>query len=174
MILLQTSFGWGKKNDHTYSGKIDMEGLFSKNSEGLRMADFTIKPSNILVSDTLWQFESSKIHFDSTRIDVSNFNLHHKDEFFRINGKLTDNQTDKMNIEAQNINLGFFDLVSKQKIGIEGSLDGTTEIADINNSFFSTATWLSGISISIKTILATLNLTIFGMREKSGCIPPSS
>jgi hypothetical protein len=133
---LQTSFDWGTKNDHTYSGKIDMEGLFSKNVDGLRMADFTIKPSNILVSDTLWHFESSKVHFDSTRIDVSNFNLHHKDEFFRIDGKLTDNQSDKLKIEAHNINLGFFDLISKQKIGIEGLLGGITEIADIHNSMF--------------------------------------
>ena len=113
-----------------------MEGLFSINGDGHRMSDFSIQPSGFLVADTLWQFERSKIHIDSSSVVVSNFNLHHGDEFFRINGKLTDNQTDKLKIEVKNINLGFFDLISKQKIGIEGSLSGETEISDIKNSLF--------------------------------------
>ncbi len=133
---LLTTFSWGTKADHNYSGKIDMEGLFSKSSDGLRMADFNIKPSNFLVADTLWQFENSRVHIDSTRIVVNNFNLHHAEEFFRINGKLTDNQDDKLSIEASKINLGFFDQISKQKIGIEGVLSGKTEISSISNSFF--------------------------------------
>ena len=133
---LLTSFAWGKNNEKNYSGKIDMEGLFSKNSDGLRMADFTIKPSEITVHDTLWQFEKSKIHIDSTKIFVDKFNLHHGNGFFRINGQLTNSQSDKLKIEVSNINLGFFDLISKQEIGIEGLLSGETEIADINNSFF--------------------------------------
>jgi hypothetical protein len=133
---LLTSFAWGKKSERNYSGKIDMEGLFSKNNEGLRMADFTIKPSDIIVHDTLWQFEKSKIHFDSTKIVVDNFNLHHENGFFRIHGQLSDSQADKLKIEVNKINLGFFDLISKQQIGIEGLLSGETEIADINNSFF--------------------------------------
>lgn len=133
---LQTSFSWGEKFDKKYSGRIDMEGLFSKNKDGLRMADFSIMPSNFLVSDTLWQFDRSRIHLDSTKLVVNNFNLHHGEEYFRVNGILSDNQSDKLKIEVGKINLGFFDLVSKQKIGIEGSLSGETELADIKKSFF--------------------------------------
>ena len=133
---LQTSFAWSNNKEMTYSGKIDMEGHFAKNSLGLRYADYMIKPSNILVSDTLWQFEKSSLHFDSTKIVVDNFNLHHRDEFFRIHGSLSDSQTDKLKIEVGNINLGFFDLISRQETGIEGFLSGETEIADINKSFF--------------------------------------
>ncbi|MEI7424207.1 MAG: translocation/assembly module TamB domain-containing protein [Prolixibacteraceae bacterium] len=133
---LQTSFAWGKYKEKKYSGKIDMEGHFSKNNEGLRIADYIIKPSNILVADTLWQFEKSSLHFDSTKIVVDNFNLHHGDEYFRVHGQLSDSQSDKLKIEVGNINLGFFDLVSKQETGIEGALSGEAEIADINKSFF--------------------------------------
>ena len=133
---LQTSFAWGNNDEQNYSGKIDMEGHFSKNNDGLRYADYIIKPSNILVSDTLWQFEKSSLHFDTTRIVVENFNLHHGDEFFRIHGQLSGNQSDKLKIEVGNINLGFFDLVSRQETGVEGVLSGETEIADINKSFF--------------------------------------
>jgi hypothetical protein len=133
---LITTLGWGNTKDKKYSGKIDMEGLFSKTAEGLRMADFSIQPSNIVVADTLWQFDNSRIHVDSTKIVVDNFNLRHKEEFFKIHGQLSDNIADKLKIEVSKINLGFFDLLSKQKIGIEGLLSGETEIADINNSFF--------------------------------------
>ena len=133
---LRTSFSWGGSKQMKYSGKIDLEGLFSVNNEGLRMADFSIKPSNILVSDTLWQFENSRIHFDSTKIVVDNFNIHHGEGYFRINGQLSDSQSDKLKIEVGKLNLGFFDLISKQQTGIEGTLNGVTEIADLNNSFF--------------------------------------
>lgn len=133
---LQTAFSWGKKTSHTYSGKIDVEGYFSKNESGLRMADFRIKPSNFIVADTLWQFEPSQIHVDSTTVAIQNFNLHHKDEYFRINGKLTENPEDRLKIEAHQINLGFFDLISKQEIGIEGDLGGMTEISAYKDHFF--------------------------------------
>ncbi len=133
---LQTSFAWGNSDKKTYSGKVDVEGHFSRNSDGMGMADYLLKPSNILVADTLWQFDSSKIHVDSTKIVVDNFNLHHGEEYFQIHGLLSDNPADKLKIELSKINLGFFDLVSKQETGIEGALSGSTEIADINNSFF--------------------------------------
>jgi hypothetical protein len=133
---LLTTFAWGTANKHNFSGKIDIDGIFSKSPQGLRMVDFFIKPSEFLVSDTLWQFDNSKIHIDSTLVSVNNFKLQHGSEFFRINGQLSENPSDKLKIEANGINLGFLDLISKQKIGIEGSLSGTTEIADIENSFF--------------------------------------
>ena len=59
---LLTIFTWGANNNRKFSGKIDMEGIFSKTLEGMRMADFSIQPSNFLVADTLWQFEKSRIH----------------------------------------------------------------------------------------------------------------
>ncbi len=136
---LLTSFAWGNADKKTYSGKIDMEGHFSRNLEGMGMADYLIKPSKILVADTLWQFARSKIHVDSTLIVVDNFNLHHGEEFFRVHGRLSESQSDKLKIELSKLNLGFFDLISKQETGIEGSLSGETAIADINNSFFLTS-----------------------------------
>lgn len=133
---IQTEVLWGKTNDYKYKGKIDIKGFFSKNQEGLSMADFSIKPSEILVSEKLWFFDESRIHYDSTQFVVDNFNLHHGDEYLRVNGQLSDNQSDILKIEVNNINLGFFDLVSKKKTGIEGFMTGETEIADINNTFF--------------------------------------
>lgn len=133
---LHTKVLWGKTSDNKYSGKIDIKGYFSKNQEGLSMADFTIKPSDILVSDKLWLFDESRIHYDSTQVVVDNFNLHHGDEFLRVNGQLSESQSDILKIEVNNINLGFFDLVLKKKTGIEGFMTGETEIADIKNSFF--------------------------------------
>lgn len=132
---LQTTFAWGDDKSKAYQGKINMEGYFSRNREGLGSADFSLRPSNILVADTLWQFDNSKIHIDSTKITVDNFKLHHQDEFFRIHGQLSDNPEDKVKIEVSKINLGFFDLISKQEIGIEGTLSGETEIADLRHPF---------------------------------------
>ncbi|MCE1199849.1 MAG: translocation/assembly module TamB, partial [Marinilabiliales bacterium] len=133
---LQSTLGWGQAHEKDYTGKIITEGIFSKDKDGMRIADFTMKPSDVVIADTTWHFDKSTIHLDSTRMVLSGFNLHHGDEYLRINGQVSANPDDRLKIHLNKINLGFFDLISKQKIGIEGELSGSTELSNVPNSFF--------------------------------------
>jgi hypothetical protein len=136
---LTTAITWNNNSVPTSSGKIDFLGVFTRNKEGRSLADFYLRPSNIWLTDSLWQIEKSHLHIDTTSIAIDNFNIHHNQERFRIFGKVTDNTSDKINVEFNRVKLGNLDLLAGEQIGIYGELNGTASVADPYNSFFLTS-----------------------------------
>jgi len=133
---LNTAISWNNIAVPTYSGKVNFSGVFSKNSKGDNLADFYLNPSKIWLADSLWQIEKSHLHIDSTSIAVDNFSIHHKQEQFRIYGKVTDNTSDKISVEFDKVKINNLDLLLGEDIGIFGELNGTASLADPYNSFF--------------------------------------
>jgi len=136
---LTTAFTWNNNSVPTSSGRVDFLGVFSRNKEGKSLADFYLRPSKIWLTDSLWQIEKSHLHIDTTSIAIDNFSVHHNQERFRIFGKVTDNTSDKINVEFNKVKLGNLDLLAGEQIGIYGELNGTASIADPYNSFFLTS-----------------------------------
>ena len=136
---LTTAISWNNTAIPTYSGKIDVLGIFSKNKAGNNLADFYLNPSKIWLADSLWQIEKSHVHLDSTSIAIDNFSIHHKQERFRIFGQVADNSSDKINVEFTKVRLSNLDLLLGEEIGIFGELDGITAIADPYHSLFLTS-----------------------------------
>ncbi len=136
---LSTAITWNNNSVPTSSGKVDFTGIFSRNKEGKHLTDFYLKPSNIWVADSLWQIEKSHLHIDTTSIAIDNFNIHHSQERFRVFGKVTDNTSDKINVEFNQVKLSNIDLLIGEEIGIFGELNGTVSVADPYNSFYLTS-----------------------------------
>lgn len=132
---LKTTLTWNNSGTPTYSGKIDALGIFSVNNKGNNLADFYLNPTRIWVADSLWQIDQSQLKIDSTSIAINNFNIHHNSEGFRINGKVTENPADKLNIVFNKVRLGNLDLLVGDDIGIDGILNGTASIADPYHTF---------------------------------------
>jgi len=146
---LSTAITWNNNSIPTFSGKVDFLGVFSKNDEGKKLADFYLNPSKIWVADSLWQIDKSHLHIDTTSIMIDNFNIHHNQERFRIYGKVTDNTSDKINVEFNKVKLSNLDVLTGEEIGIFGELNGTASVADPYHSFFLT----SNLKISDFTFL---------------------
>jgi len=136
---LNTAITWNNNSVPTTSGKVDFMGVFSRNTEGKSLADFYLRPSKIWVADSLWQIEKSHLHIDTTSIAVDNFSIHHNKEHFSVFGKVTDNTSDKINVEFNRVKLSNLDLLLGEEIGIFGELNGTVSVADPYNSFFLTS-----------------------------------
>ena len=136
---LNTAITWNNNADPTSSGKIDFTGVFSKSREGRSLADFYLRPSKIWVADSLWQIEKSHLHIDTTTIYIDNFSIYHNQERFRIFGNVTNNTSDKINVEFNKVKLSNLDLLLGEEIGIYGELNGTASVADPYNSFFLTS-----------------------------------
>jgi len=136
---LKTTITWNNSVTPTYSGKIDAFGIFSKNKVGNNLADFYLNPSNIWVADSLWQIDKSNIKLDSTSISINNFNIHHSGEGFRIDGKASENQADKLNIFFKQVRLGNLDLLLGKDVGVDGVLNGTVSIANPYESLYLTS-----------------------------------
>ncbi len=136
---LKTTLSWNNTALPTYSGKIDVLGIFAKNKAGNNTADFYLNPSKIYLADSLWVIEKSHLHMDTTSVSIDNFSIHHNQEKFRIFGKVANNSADKINVEFSKVKLSNLDLLLGEEIGIFGELNGTTSIADPYNSLFLTS-----------------------------------
>ena len=136
---LKTAISWNNNAVPTSSGRVDFLGIFSKSQGGKRVTDFYLSPSKIWLSDSLWQIEKSHLHIDTTSIAIDNFAIHHNKERFRIFGNVTDNTSDKINVEFEKVKLSNLDLILGEEIGIYGELNGTASVADPYNSFFLTS-----------------------------------
>ena len=136
---LNTAITWNNNANPTSSGKIDFTGIFSKSVEDRSLADFYLRPSKIWVADSLWQIEKSHLHIDTTSIYIDNFSIYHNQERFRIYGNVTNNTSDKINVEFNKVKLSNLDLLLGEEIGIYGELNGTASVADPYNSFFLTS-----------------------------------
>jgi hypothetical protein len=136
---IKTSFTWNNTGTPTYSGKIDVLGIFSKNKSGHSSGDFIVNHSNIWVADSLWQIDQNRMHLDSTSLSVSNFNIHRNNESFNISGNLSEDVDEKLNILFKQVRLGNLDLVLDNDIGIDGVLNGRVSIANPYHSFYLTS-----------------------------------
>ena len=132
---LNTAITWNNNSVPTSSGKVDFMGVFSRNKEGKSLADFYLRPSKIWVADSLWQIENSHLHIDTTSIAIDNFGVRHNQEHFRVFGKVTDNTSDKINVEFSKVKLSNIDLLLGEEIGIFGELNGSVSVADPYHSF---------------------------------------
>ena len=136
---LKTSLTWNNTGTPTYSGKIDAMGVFSVNKKGNNLADFYLNPTKIWVADSLWQIDQSQVHLDSTSISINNFNIHHNLEGFRVDGKGTENPSDKLNVVFNKVKLGNLDIFAGEDLEIDGILNGTATIADPYHQFYLTS-----------------------------------
>ncbi len=136
---LNSAISWNNNSVPTSSGKVDFLGVFSRNKGGNSLADFYLSPSKIWVTDSLWQIEKSHLHIDTTSIAIDNFSFHHNQQRFRIFGKVTDNTSDKINIEFARVQLNNINSLLRKPIGISGELNGTASVADPYHSFFLTS-----------------------------------
>lgn len=81
----------GNNTNVTYGGKFAAVTRFYK-TEGkhpILQADINIKPTKVVLNDTIWNIHPSHIAVDSGRVYIDNFLFEHENQHLRINGKLT-------------------------------------------------------------------------------------
>ena len=86
-----------------------------------------VKPTDVILNDTLWKIHPSQVVVDSGKVDVNNFYFSHQDRHVRINGRLSDNPQDTVKVELKDINMGYvFDIASiSDDVDFEGDATGT-------------------------------------------------
>lgn len=129
---LHTSVHWGNSSGVTYGGSLSALTSFFK-TEGekpILKANIDILPSEVILNDTVWNIHPSRISIDSGRVYVDNFLFEHKNQFLRVNGKLTQNANDTVKAELNDINLGYiFDIIHFHAVDFQGLASGSVIIS---------------------------------------------
>ena len=126
---ISTTLNWGNSAAVTYSGQLAAVAKFlsTEGEKTLLKAMVEVKPTDIILNDTLWQIHPSQVVVDSGKVDVNNFYFSHQDRYVRINGRLSDNPQDSVKVDLKDINMGYvFDIASiSDDVNFEGDATGT-------------------------------------------------
>lgn len=127
--IVSTTLNWGNNEAATYSGQFAAVANFlrTEGEKPLLKAVVDVKPTDIILNDTVWQIHPSQVVVDSGMVDVNNFYFSHRDRYVRINGRLSENPKDTVKVDLKDINMGYvFNIVNiSDDVDFEGDATGT-------------------------------------------------
>jgi len=128
---LNSKIVWNNFHEETYSGELETQIDFMKTGYDRTHVDVEVLPSRIYVSDTLWTVHPSQITIDSTRIAVDNFHISNKSQQFTLDGVISKDKSDRLNLRVNELNLGHLNSLVQRNFEVEGILSGTASVFDV-------------------------------------------
>lgn len=124
---LNTLFSWGNDSPLTYAGSVETETAFSMMDEksAFLSADVTIKPSEIIINDTVWNVTESVVRLDSGYVDVQGVGVRHGNQYLIVNGRLSENLSDSLEIDLNGVAVDYIlDIVQFKAVDFGGWATG--------------------------------------------------
>lgn len=171
---------WNNWQDVQHKGDISAVGRVTR-KEGSRFPHFDIGllPASFVTNDTLWTIQPGKIMIDSSQITFDNLVINHGNEYFKLEGVLSEVPSDNMNILFHRFNLGNLNGIaatSGYKLG--GVLNGNASVSDIySNILFTSLLKIDSLMINNEMLGSaqisskwnndrkSVNLTALAMRD---------
>ena len=122
---VKTQLGWQNTQEITNAGEINMLTKFRKDNNKTS-AVLLISPSQIIISDSIWNIHQCKVEFKSdSTIQIHNFVFDNKRQFIHINGTASKNKNDSVNLVMNDLDLYFvMNLLRLKGISIDGNVTG--------------------------------------------------
>jgi len=127
-----THFGWQNAQQITNAGEINTVTKF-KNEKGRTTAQLSLFPSQIIISDSIWNIHPCKIDFkaDST-IQIHNFVFDNQRQFIHIDGIASKRLSDSLNLVMNDLDLDFImNLLKLKSISISGAVTGKATLLSV-------------------------------------------
>jgi len=124
---------WNNTDTVDYDGKI-LASTSINQKEPFDDPSFkiTILPSQVIVKDSLWYINKSIIKIDTTSFSINNFRINHGNQYFDVNGKISENPDDTLFFDLGNLNLAHVNIITKEKkLEFEGIINGKANFSSI-------------------------------------------
>jgi len=131
---LQFNVFWNNWDEYTNSGSILTTTSFNTGPNGIYAAT-ELKPSYVMVRDSLWEIQSTRMHYHPDGFSLKYFRVHHGNQEIGINGFAHRNIKDGLQVHFQNISLS--DVVGFQnmkQVQVSGFLNGTLDVQQLYQS----------------------------------------
>ncbi len=140
--VLHTTLNWGNSSITTYSGQISavtkLSRLQNESFKGKKIrqkrqqqplsssikAIIDIQPTNVILNDTLWKIHPSNIVIDSGKVHIDNFYFSHGKRHLRVNGTLSKLPKDTVQLDLQEINIGYVFDIANLGVNFRGEATG--------------------------------------------------
>lgn len=124
---LNIRLAWDNFKEVKNRGEVQLRGSLERNVEGGLAAYAEILPTDIYLSDTLWNMHSAQLYFRDKKLFVDGFKLSMADgqRSLCINGTASQNDEDEMNIDAKDIDLSYiFEAIKVKPLTLGGYATG--------------------------------------------------
>ncbi len=160
---IDANLHWALEGDTTMKDKGDFKGdlklssLLNRGDDGKIKANIDIKPSEMVIADTIWNIDEGSVSIDNGVITVNNIAGGHDQQLIRINGIASHDPDDELCLELNDVNLDYvFGTLAIDHVDFGGRATSKFIVSDI----FSGAPRLHSPSLFIKNI--TYNGTLMG------------
>lgn len=146
--VLDSKLAWNNFGSVSYSGSLNTSTKFFPR-KGSPHVEISIKPTRLYLADSLWQINSALITVDSTLIKVNKLRLSSKGQSITADGSINANQSDKLNLIFNQIDLRSLNRLTGDELDLKGKLDGVLSVFDI----YEKALFLSDLKIDNLSLL---------------------
>ena len=119
---LQTTIDWGNSSSVTYSGKLATTARFTRKAP--LAATIDIKPTDIIISDTLWNIHPARVEVDSGKVYVHDFQFTNQKRYLHIDGIVSDQPQDTVRLDLKQINIGYIFDIADLGVNFQGDATG--------------------------------------------------
>ncbi|WP_430973771.1 translocation/assembly module TamB domain-containing protein [Sunxiuqinia rutila] len=128
---LDSKIVWNNFHETTYSGELETQIDFQSTGYDQTHVEIAVKPSNIYIADTLWTVHPSAVTIDSSRIAVDNFRISNKQQQLTVDGVVSKDKADRLNLKVNEINLGNLNSFAQKDVAVRGVLNGSASLFDV-------------------------------------------
>ncbi|HPE77462.1 MAG TPA: translocation/assembly module TamB domain-containing protein [Draconibacterium sp.] len=143
--ILRNNIDWYALNDSTGYSSIKSRSVFSESVNTLLpklKVDFL--PSEIFLTDTVWQLDPFVANIDSTNIAIENFVLHNNNQNIVIDGNISKDSTESLTVRVNNIDLANIQKYFSKSKSIKGIFNCGVNVSRI----YSQPVFLANAAIS--------------------------
>lgn len=129
---IDNTISWSNYDEITNSGEINTHTNFTyDDSTQTTHIEIDGDPSVIYVNDTAWFLSPFHSVIDTSSISIQNLELRNNDQYLLVEGTIHKGQTDAMNVDVRNFQLGNLDTYLKQELEITGVANGTFSFTNL-------------------------------------------
>lgn len=122
---LQTVLNWRNGRGNAFCGSLYANSRFFMNDRNKPTALVNIMPSEVMISDTLWNLHPSTISYSDNRLSVSKFLIENGKQHVSINGLATKSLNDSLVVDLNDVNVGYImNLINFHSVEFEGFASG--------------------------------------------------
>lgn len=137
--VVNTLIGWANNKEHLFKADLSASARFAeeekeKGPSTLR-TEITLHQSPLIINDTLWQIEPSKIIVREGKVAVDHFRVMHENQFLHLDGIVSADPADTLHMDMNKIELKYvFDILNIPVLQFGGSATGKFNINDVFGS----------------------------------------
>jgi hypothetical protein len=137
---------WDNKEKIINKGTFIAEGMFEKSAADQRNTVLRIGflPTDVYIRNNLWKINPTIMFIDTTSFNVQSLSIRNNDNFFLIDGTISANPLDTMQMEFNGISINPLNTLYEKRMGnapdmihlaIGGTLNGKISLSDIYRNF---------------------------------------